>query len=196
LPGIQEARINVQWHPRIPKDKFPIWLKENNVVHFIGTEPTAHSHSVHILFHEQFQDAVDRYMILPCLRIGHTIALFTPDNGLAVSAITYVESVTRAIVLFFATHNWFQCIGHGAFLLDLVFHVLRSSYKGKDTSVFLKAIPEDNAGAYNWYSNRGFKKLSTDHRSFHHTLVMPLRKRKSLQTIFMSAGTRNTCNGS
>ena len=75
------------------------------------------------------------------------------------SAITYVESVTRAIVLFFATHNWFQCIGHGAFLLDLVFRVLRSSYKGKDTSVFLKVNPEDNAGAYNWNSNRGFKKV-------------------------------------
>jgi hypothetical protein len=31
--------------------------------------------------------------------------------------------------------------------------------QGNDTSVFLKVNPEDNAGAYNWYSNRGFKKV-------------------------------------
>ena len=90
-PVFKKLGSMIQWHPHIPKDKFPIWLKDYNVVHFMGTEPTAHSHSVHILFHEQFQDAVDGSMILPCLRIGHTISLFTPDNGLAVSAITYVR---------------------------------------------------------------------------------------------------------
>jgi hypothetical protein len=39
-----------------------------------------------------------------------------------------------------------------------VFHVLRSSYKGNDTST-PKVNPEDNAGAYNWYLNGGFKKV-------------------------------------
>ena len=158
-PVFKKLGSMTQWHPRIPEDKFPIWLKDYVVVHFQGTDAPASSHSVHLLFHEQFQDTQDRSMILPCLRIGHTIALFTPDKGLAVSALSFVQYANFAIVLFFATHNYFQCTGHGEFLLDLVFHILRSSNKGIDSSVYLKVNEEDNVRAYNWYSNRGFKKV-------------------------------------
>jgi hypothetical protein len=117
-PSFKKLRSMIQWHPCISEDKFPIWLKDYDVVHFMGTEPTAHSHSVHILFHEQFQDTDDRSMILPCLRIGHIIiASFTPDNGLAGLALTFVESANCAIVISLDT-------GHFCVIWCFMFNVL------------------------------------------------------------------------
>jgi hypothetical protein len=125
-PVFKKLGSMIQWHPRISEGKFPIWLKDYNVVHFIGTEPTAHSHSVHILFHEQFQDTDDRFMILSCLCIGHTIALFTPDNELAVSALTFVHSANCAIVLFLLLIRGSSALdtGHFCLIWCFMFYVL------------------------------------------------------------------------
>jgi hypothetical protein len=120
-PVFKKLGSMIQWHPCISEEKFPIWLKDYNVVHFSGTQPTAHSHSVHILFHEQFQDTDDCSMILPCLRIGHTIALFTPDNGLAVSALTFVQAANCAIVLFSLLIRGSSALDTGHFCLTWCF---------------------------------------------------------------------------
>jgi hypothetical protein len=122
-PVFKNLGCMMQWHPRIPEDKLPLWLKEYIVTHFIGTEPIEVSHLVHLLFHDQFQDPVDRSMILSSLHIGNTLAVLTPDKGTVVSALMFVEyckePCNNAIVLFLATDPSFLCIGMASLLLDI-----------------------------------------------------------------------------
>ena len=80
-PVFKNLGCIMQWHPCIPEDKLPLWLKEHIVTHFIGTEPMETRHFVHLLFHDHFQEPVDRPMIQPSLHIGNTLAVLTPDKG-------------------------------------------------------------------------------------------------------------------
>jgi hypothetical protein len=92
-----------------------------------------------------------------------TLAVLTPDKGMVVSALTFVECCKEpcniTIILFLATNPSFMCVGMASLLLDLVFHDLRTPYNGCNSVVLLKVNKKDNPNAYYWYECQGFNKV-------------------------------------
>ena len=163
FPVFKDLGCMMQWHPRIPEDKLPLWLKEYVVTHFIGVEPMELNHLVHLLFHDHFQDPVDRLMILLSLRLCNTLAVSTPDKGTVIYALMFVECCKEpcniAIVLILATDPSFVCVGMGSLLLDLVFHDLHTPNNGCNGVVLLKVNKKGNPNAYNYYKHAGLNEV-------------------------------------
>jgi hypothetical protein len=147
---VQEKLVKlIDWHPRIPTvEKLPSFLADYSVRYFTGLEPPQLTLAVRLLYHLFFYHPLDAAQILPSLRKGKTLAIFTPNGETAVSAVTFVERSGEVVILFLATSFLHSSTGMAAFLLSLLLHKMRSRVKNQEVTFYLKTNPEEDSHRY------------------------------------------------
>ena len=149
-PVFKNMSSMVKWHPRIRKDELPSWLADFAVGHVKGAHPTSQSDAVHHLFFTVFDDLDDCSLMMPAIHKGETIAVFTPNRDIAVSALTFVECSSAVVVFFLATDASYRNIGMASFLLHLLHHKICMRRK-TEVEVDLKTNPVGNKDTFEWY---------------------------------------------
>jgi hypothetical protein len=149
-PVFKKLSLMVKWHPRIPENELPFWLVDYEVGHFTGTDPSSQSHAVHCLYFSLFKNETDRSMMVPALCKGETLAVFTADQKITASALSFAACSSAVVVFFLATDPSFWTIGMASFLLNLLYHKIYLLGERRKLR-FFKANPVPSAGSFEWY---------------------------------------------
>jgi hypothetical protein len=152
-PAMKSMGDMMKWHHRVPPDQLPMFLREYQVLHFIGAE-TAHkaSDTVYELYHCIFDSHSDRMSLSVCLQKGEMLTIWKKEEPKSISAITFVQCKSSVLVLFLAAAVDYQATGMATFfLLSIMHQIVKCKVGCDDVNVFLKGNPTNNQMSWSYY---------------------------------------------